>query len=606
MFNADPTQGARLKRLLPLASDMHRFALSHWTIIEEAPLQLYSSALIFSPASSLTRKLFASKEPDWIVQKPRVEQSWNSCLARLVGRSGTVSSVAFSPDDHHIVAGSFNGAIQIWDAETAVETLTLHGHTKRVWSVTFDEDCKFITSKSDDQTIKVWDAETGACISTCESSIESTEEAIFSPDNRRCTPRYSFDGILHITDNESGTEVLTLRGHSGPVKAVAFSPDGRYIASGSDDSTAMIWDAVTGNEVSTLQGKDFPITSVCFSPDARHLATGSKDGTIRIWDVENSAGTSTLHGRYGHRNRVNSVALSLDGRRIAAGSDDRTVQIWDTENGDNLQTLEYDWRIKCVTFSPDGSRIAALTGVDKIVISDSESGVTISTCDASFYLRPIFQLALSLNGYYFAIGTGEKAVIQDSENVNSYLRLRGHRSEIISLSFSPKDCYIVVSVSTDTTVKIWNIKTNAEIATLNLGTKLSFTRFDSTGAVLHLACHWDSTRPQNSNSVQTGFVLPEMRQMAYCVRGSSKQPWITWHSQDILQLPADFQPTYEHPLSRSWDGIPGMIAIGGPSGRVFWLKFSPEHHPCAYENKALPMTMREIWNDIYYRGMVYL
>lgn len=586
VFNADPIQGARLKRLVPLASDMHRFALSHWTMIEKAPLQVYLSALIFSPANSLTRKLFALKEPDWIVQKPRVEQSWNSCLARLVGHHGTVSSVSFSPNGHHVVSGSYDGTIQIWDAETGAETLTLQGHNNRVWSVAFDEDCKFITSKSDDPTIKVWDAETGASISTCKGFRELIYDAIFSPDKRRRTQRFSPKGIIHIMDSGSDTEVLTLRGHSRRVTSVAFSPDGHYIASGSADKTVKIWDAVTGNEISTLQGHALEITSVCFSPDSRHLASGSKDETIRIWDVDSSAETSTPQGHYDHNGNLRSVALSLDGRRVASGTIDRTVQIWDTETGDNLQTFSYNSGIIFVTFSPCGRCFAASTLDETVVVFDAESGATILTRDVSRDTR-FDHFALSLSGCHIAIGSGPAVMIQDAENVKGALSLKGHSNKVASLAFSPKDCHILASASSDNTVKIWNLEIGAEISTLSVGTEMSKLRFDFTGAFLYTTSlfssnsllPWDSTWSLNSDSSQTDSVLPKIRQNAYGVENDSKGSWITWHGQNILWLPPEFQPSRDNETYRYWDIVSDMISIGCNSGRVWWLKFSPEHQP---------------------------
>lgn len=596
MFNADAIQDARLEHLLPLVSDMHRFAQSHWTSIEKAPLQAYSSALIFSPANSLTRKLFAFKEPEWIVQKPRVEQSWNSCLVTLTtGKLEASSSVAFSPDGRHIVSGFSGGTIKIWHAETGAETLTLQSGREPIWWITFDEGCKFISSRSDGQTIKVWDTELGASIYTCQCTHNPKNKVIFSPDQRRYATCVSYDDTIHIMDTGSNTEVLTLRGHTGSVWSVDFSPDGHYIASGSSDTTVKIWDAVTGDEISTLQGESGKMFSVCFSPDGRQLVSGSESGTVQIWDVESSAGTSTLQGRYGHREIVSSVALSLDGRRIASGSNDCTVKIWDTETAHVLQTITFVFEILCVTLSPSGNRIAASTAVVPVTIADAESGATIWESPRSLGLAGVGVLALSLDGCHIAIGSGEDVVIQDAESVKSALTLRGHSDRVTSLAFSPKDWHIVASTSADETVKIWNAATGTNISSLNVGVNMFLSRFDSTGAFLYATSNsFNSSRSVllryplwsvNSNSSQTDFVLPKFRQDAYGVREDSEGFWITWYGQNILLLPPEIQTYARAGPPRPWDVLPDMISIGCLSGRVLWLKFSPEHLRFAHKNR---------------------
>lgn len=603
VFDADSIQGARLESLLDLATDMHRFAQSHWTMIEKAPLQTYSSALIFSPSCSRTRELFTSEEPDWIVQKSRSERNWDSCLTTVFSEY-MIFSVAYSPDGHHIVSGSGDGTIKVWDAETGAETLTLQGHTDWVWSVAFDEDCKFITSKSDDQTIKVWDAETGACISTCEGSREPTGEAIFSPDKRYRTTRFSFDGILHIKDSGNDNEILTLRGHGEAVTSVDFSPDGRYIASGSKDKTIKIWDAETGNEISTLQGHLGDVFSVCFSPDSHHLVSGSADATTKIWIVEGSAETSFLQGLFRHRGAVNSVALSLDGRRVASGSDDCTVRIWDTETGKMLQTLEYNSEIRCVSFSPSGSHIGARSRFDSVVISDVESGATMSTWDAGWDDT----FALSLDCCHIAMVYQSDILVHDVKNPESELTLSGHSGYVTSLAFSPTSRHIAASSSSNGMVKIWNVKTGDEMSTINVSPETSLLRFDHTGAVLYTSTTSllssnsfrvlsppDSTWPLNTDSSQLDFVLPEMRQIAYGVREhqGSEDIWITWRDQDILRLPPEFA-TRSTPSDVTWDILPDMISIGNLSGRSCGSSF-------LLSTRATPLLMRtsRCWNNAF-------
>jgi WD40 repeat protein len=122
----------------------------------------------------------------------------------------------------------------------------------------------------------------------------------------------------------------TLSGHTGFVESVAYSPDGRFIASGSWDSTIKIWDSANGALLRTLSGHTSGVWSVAYSPDGRFIASGSYDNTIKIWDSANGALLRTLSG---HTICVNSVAYSPDGRFIASGGSDGTIKIWDSTSG---------------------------------------------------------------------------------------------------------------------------------------------------------------------------------------------------------------------------------------------------------------------------------
>jgi hypothetical protein len=119
--------------------------------------------------------------------------------------------------------------------------------------------------------------------------------------------------------------VATLAGHTGQVMAVAFSPDGTRILTGSSDDTALLWDATTGKAVATLAGHSFFVTAVAFSPDGTHVLTGSWDDTARLWDAATGKTMATFAG---HTDPVMAVAFSPDGARVLTGSWDNTARLW--------------------------------------------------------------------------------------------------------------------------------------------------------------------------------------------------------------------------------------------------------------------------------------
>jgi serine/threonine protein kinase len=191
---------------------------------------------------------------------------------------------------------------------------------------------------------------------TFKGHTDKVRSVAFSP-NGKWLASGSWDRTLKVWDSQTGQAILTLKGHTERIWSVAFSPDGKWLASGSQDRTLKVWDTQTGQEVLTLKGHSGQVYSVAFSPDGKRLVSGSGDRKLKVWDAQTGQEIFTLKG---HTNVVESVAFSPDGKRIVSGSRDGTLKVWDAQTGQAVLTLRgHSSAVGSVAFSPDGKRIVS-------------------------------------------------------------------------------------------------------------------------------------------------------------------------------------------------------------------------------------------------------
>jgi len=253
----------------------------------------------------------------------------------------------------------------------------------------------------------------------------------------------------------------TLTGHSGQVYSLAYSPDGRYLASGSSDKTIKIWETATGTELRTLTGHSMTVWSVAYSPDGRYLASGSLDKTIKIWEVA----TGKVRTLTGHYMTFWSVAYSPDGRYLASGSSDKTIKIWETATGKELRTLAgHSKGVWSVVYSPDGRYLASGSSDKTIKIWEVATGQELRTLTG--HSEGVLSVAYSPDGRYLASGIGDGAIkIWEVATVRE-LRTPTRHSEVVrSVAYSPDGRYLA-SGSQDKTIKIWEVATGNELRTL--------------------------------------------------------------------------------------------------------------------------------------------
>jgi WD40 repeat protein len=249
----------------------------------------------------------------------------------------TIVDARFSPDGTRVaacVATGSSGWVTLWDATTGRVTGQLKGHATHVINVAFSPDGRRLATASHDRTAKVWDAESCRELWSLRAQTDRVNGVAFSPDGAWLATA-GRDGAVAFWDAATGREQKILRGHKGSVVGVTFSPDGRWLATGggrrSDQregppGEVRVWDVATGRAVLELANLTHFVYSVAFSPDGRSVASAGEDRLVRVWNIATGRERITLRG---HNETVRRVAFHPDGRYLASAGDDRTVRMWD-------------------------------------------------------------------------------------------------------------------------------------------------------------------------------------------------------------------------------------------------------------------------------------
>ncbi len=291
---------------------------------------------------------------------------------------------------------------------------SLEGHSSRITKLVFSSNGTTLASASEDRTIRLWDVATGAHKHTLTGHNSYIYSIAFSSDGSTLASG-SQNGKIRLWNTTTGQYRVTLEGHQSYIYSLAFSPDGKTLVSGSADRTIRLWDATTRQYRVTLEGHTESVNSVVFSPDGKTLASGSADQTIRLWDATTGFHQQTLSG---HTGSIYDISFIQNGQTLASKSNDGTVRLWDAATGQQRETLSAN-NLRNVSINSDGTMLAGVYSNRNISLWDIATEIEVAS-------------------------------------------LKGHTSEIYSLTFSP-DGKNLASGGRDTTIRLWNLSTHVNI-----------------------------------------------------------------------------------------------------------------------------------------------
>ena len=307
------------------------------------------------------------------------------------------NSLAYAPDGKTVAAGNDNGSVNIWDVTTGKRIQTISGHpSKQIHTAAFSTDSSTVTIGTKSE-LQIWNWQSGELDKTIPEPRCEVYSVSYSQDKNLIATAGS-SKKSRIWDAQTGRFLGSFVGHKDNIYAVDFSPDGRLLATGGGqkrrrpelkngserDNSVCLWDIrkgelyLIGERLAAFTEHTDWVNAVAFSPDGKTLASCSQDKTIQLWDVQSFKHLRTFAG---HEDGVNAIVFSPDGKTLASGSTDGTILLWDYNIGELIiPPIEVTGQVTSLNYSPDGSLLACSTYYDHAVhVLNAKTGEKLHT-----------------------------------------------------------------------------------------------------------------------------------------------------------------------------------------------------------------------------------
>jgi WD40 repeat protein len=414
-----------------------------------------------------------------------------------------------------------------------------------------------------------------------EGHTSSVYSVSLSP-NGKTLATASDDWTIKLWNPETGQKIQTLQGHNSSVYSVSFNPDGKTLVTGSDDKTIKLWNLETGQVIRTFQGHSNSVKSVSFCPDRKIFASGSEDMTIKLWNPETGQVIRTLQG---HTDSVESVSFSPDGKILATGSADKTIKLWNPETGQEIRTFQgHNGSVWSVSFSPNGKTLTTGSADKTIKLWNLKTGKVVRTLKG--HHGWVWSVSFSSDGKTLATGSADRTIkLWNLEKSQDIRILQGHKDSVYGVSFRP-DGKTLATSSADKTIKLWNLETDQVIHTLQGHTETVWSvSFSPDGKTLATSSADKTIKLWN---LETG-------QEVCTLQGHAEKVWSVSFSPDGKTLASG---GFDN-MIKLWNLETGQVirTLEGHNDWVYSVSFSPDGKTLATSSADKTIKLWNLEND---------